>query len=500
MMDRTALEVVCITGHWDILHILVENGAGVNALFKDGRTALEVAVYERGCKHVHIPVGLGASINTPLKDGQTALEVATRASDWEGVRILVGLGAGINATFKDGQRVLEVATRASDREGIRILVGLGADVNSANKAGETALEVVTCAPDLECLRTLLELGANINTIFSDGKTALEVVSVAQDWDLLCFLVESGVDVNAMFTGMLNLCLSPQRPVLTSNIIIWGSDGSTALEAVSSPHNWDVLCTQRGIDVNPVLADGKTVLEVAICTQDWEGTHVLGKLGAKVSPTFKDTFGQAALMAAVDARDKKAVCALAVSGCVRIEDGQIELDVAIDAENWERVRFLVVLKANNGIAFRDGSESMVLKFAAEKGQWDLIPEIVDAGANVNMPVNGFRDTVLHLACESECRPAVIEQLLQKGADPNAKGLRGRTALHRACWSGREDCVPLLLAHGADPHLQDNGGDTPLHDACRHGHGKCVELLLKHQAKPADPNAKKWADTTSPGIRE
>ena len=31
-----------------------------------------------------------------------------------------------------------------------------------------------------------------------------------------------------------------------------------------------------------------------------------------------------------------------------------------------------------------------------------------------------DRVLYLACGSKCQPAVIEQLLQKGADPNAKG--------------------------------------------------------------------------------
>ncbi|TEB25383.1 ankyrin [Coprinellus micaceus] len=497
-----ALEVVCVAGRWDILHILVENGTGLNTVFKDGRTALEVVVLisdpmnlwhcmnlmtidgqtalevatrASDWEGVRILVRLGADINTTFKDGQTALEAVIRASDWENVCILVVLGADINAMFQDGQKALEVATRASHRKGMLILKRLGADVNGVNRAGETAFEVATRAPDLECLWTLLKLGASINTVFSDGKTALEVVSVAHAWDILQFLVEKGVDVNTKFTDSSTaleaatltlkwdiLCVLITKGSPHSNVVF--TNGSTALEVVSSPQNWDVLCAQRSMDKKTDLADGETVLEATIRTHDWEGAHVLGRLGARVSPMFKDTLGQASLKMAVHAREWKAARALAVLGWdidSVVGDGQIEIETAIHAKDWERLRFLVGLKADGSIVFQDGTERTVLEIAVREQQWDRLLEIVDAGADVNMLMNGGRgDTPLHKACyrgHDKCTELLLKH--RDPADPNAKNDYGRTPLHLAYECGRQGCIKLLLENGADESIKDYSDMTP-----------------------------------------
>ncbi len=55
---------------------------------------------------------------------------------------------------------------------------------------------------------------------------------------------------------------------------------------------------------------------------------------------------------------------------------------------------------------------------------------------------------------------VEQLLQQGADPNARDLLQRTGLHYSAGSGHGDIVTLLVRHGAELNIVDEFGWTPL----------------------------------------
>ena len=56
--------------------------------------------------------------------------------------------------------------------------------------------------------------------------------------------------------------------------------------------------------------------------------------------------------------------------------------------------------------------------------------------------------------------ILQGLLDRGADVNAKDSGGNTALIWAAWYGCVDVVRLLLDNGADVNVKNNFGDSAL----------------------------------------
>lgn len=69
------------------------------------------------------------------------------------------------------------------------------------------------------------------------------------------------------------------------------------------------------------------------------------------------------------------------------------------------------------------------------------------------------SLLHLACQS-ADVAMLELLLQYGANINTIDSRDETPLFRCILGGNATCIKLLLSRGADLHIVNNEGKTPL----------------------------------------
>jgi ankyrin repeat protein len=72
---------------------------------------------------------------------------------------------------------------------------------------------------------------------------------------------------------------------------------------------------------------------------------------------------------------------------------------------------------------------------------------------------------------QCRQAVAD-----GADPQAPGLLGRSALSLAAAAGRAECCQWLASLQPPRHLLCEGGLSPLAWAARNGWAPCVEALI------------------------
>ena len=78
------------------------------------------------------------------------------------------------------------------------------------------------------------------------------------------------------------------------------------------------------------------------------------------------------------------------------------------------------------------------------------------------------------------------LLAEGADVNAPGELGRTALMYASAAGREDLAAALLDAGAEIHAKDDSGNTALFFLPSADDPAVVELLLARGARVAETN--------------
>lgn len=91
--------------------------------------------------------------------------------------------------------------------------------------------------------------------------------------------------------------------------------------------------------------------------------------------------------------------------------------------------------------------------------------------------------------------LVQYLIDKGADPNAKTSGNETALHRAARGGHLDVVKLLVAYGADLNIiyNANGGLSPLSRAAESGNLEVVKYLVE---KGADVNYTNESSGSSP----
>ena len=133
---------------------------------------------------------------------------------------------------------------------------------------------------------------------------------------------------------------------------------------------------------------------------------------------------------------------------------------------------------------DGKSASPIYYMSYLGANGIVQRLIDKGADVNAR-GGICGTSLR-AASREGHEAVVRILLEKGANVNAKvGIFG-TALGDACICGHEKVVRLLLEKGADiDAIGDEGFGTVLQTASFYGHEAVMRLLLENGANVNAP---------------
>jgi ankyrin repeat protein len=135
----------------------------------------------------------------------------------------------------------------------------------------------------------------------------------------------------------------------------------------------------------------------------------------------------------------------------------------------------------------GFAFLPLNFAISLRQFENANRLLDAGALVNQFDSAALMTPLIELVFSLDRSgdpqgmALMKQLIAKGANVNAKGKTGMTALYAAVSLRKVEVVKALLDAKANPNLTNKKGETPLQLATSKGFEDVAELLRGHGAK-------------------
>ncbi|XP_046666199.1 homeobox protein Wariai-like [Homalodisca vitripennis] len=118
---------------------------------------------------------------------------------------------------------------------------------------------------------------------------------------------------------------------------------------------------------------------------------------------------------------------------------------------------------------------------------LLEKLLDKGLDVNYLTERDDKSLLHVAVQKNCFPAV-EMLLMRGADVNIRTKTGHCPLHLV---RTPEILELLLSREPDLNSKTRFGHSALHRMISNNFRVGVEMLLR---RGAEPNVKDWSGAT------
>ena len=393
----TALHWAVQWDHAEMADLLIRAGASVNAADNYDVTPLSLACTNASPVMVEKLVQAGANPHAAQATGETVLMTCARGGVVDAVTPLLARAADVNATEASrGQTALMWAAWEGHTEVVGALIEHGADVHGRTTTGYTALLLAAREGYTETTQALLEAGADVNAASEDGTTALVIAIIRRHTTYAEFLLNQGADPN----------LGPGFTPLHWAAGKWDTELNDLSNGVAEGNQWSAFGGLRDPDrirvVQTLLAHGADVNARTRRTPGF-GIRVKGHLG--------NITGGTAFLIAARANHVAVMRELLAHGA----------DPLIPTRNGTTPLMMAA-----GVGHEPGITRSVESEALE-----AVYLCAELGADVNA-VNEAGDTALHGAAWREQADSIVQFLVARGAELDAKN-------HR-------DWTPLVIAEG------------------------------------------------------
>ena len=354
------------------------------------------------------------------------MKQAIENGDGAAVRELLAQGCEADAQYEminhDGFAVsytaLMQAADAGEEKIALLLLDAGANTALESASGDTALFAAAGRGDYGTLTALVKAGADVNYANRDGWTALMAASRGGQTEAVQALLAAGADVNAR-----------------------DRRGNTALTAAKAGQKETL---QALIAAGAELPTGEDLAHWRLSLGQYFDCHSLA------DPNYfkaKNEYGETMLVEACKRRDYRQVNEMMRHGAnpgLKDKSGRCAADY-VDLDNLQLVRAVEAGESASALAaIAQGADVNISYYFAREG-----------GQSAPM-------TLLQAAAAFECDPAVVQALIEAGADVKAKDADGATALH---FAKNQETARLLLQGGANVNARDKDRETPLFAALR-----------------------------------
>ncbi len=422
---------------------LLQQRADVNLRQADGATALAWAAHWDELETAELLIRAGAEVNAANDFGITPLSLACTNGSATMVEKLLRAGADPNAALPTGETPLMTAARTGSLGAVKSLIAHGADLNAATQRGQTALMWAVAQKHPEAARVLIEHGADVSARSEAGFTPLLFAARVGDLDAAWALLAAGADVNATTLDVGGAGVTTQYKnigAITSKKPMAEGMNPLLIASANGHEELSIFLLEKGADPNAADPNGFTALHYAI---QKGASHIAG--------VQLDSLDAIAYMFRPNMLEL--IQALLAHGAN--PNARIATAVRLPHSNTPRFGLLGVAPFLLAAASYDAG---LMRLLVASGADPLLgteenttPLMVAAGLG---RYQDFAPGEERLALEAAKLAAEL------GADVNAVGENGYTALHGAAYVGAESIIQFLVEKGAKLDVKDEFEQTPL----------------------------------------
>ncbi|XP_061565179.1 poly [ADP-ribose] polymerase tankyrase-2-like [Cololabis saira] len=453
-----SLHNACSFGHAQVVSLLLRCGADANVRDNWNYTPLHEAAIKGKIDVCIVLLQHGAEPNTRNTDGRTALDLAEPSAK-----------AVLTGEYRKDE-LLESARNGNEVKLMALLTPLNVNCHASDGRKSTPLHLAAGYNRVKTVQLLLQHGADVHAKDKGDLVPLHNACSYGHYEVTELLMKHGACVNARDLWQF----TPLHEAASKNRVEHCASASPYLNRKQVCE----LLLRKGASVNEKTKDLLTPLHLASEKGHNDVIELLVKHEAKVNTL--DHLGQTALHRAARGGRLQTCRLLLTAG----SDPLLTSLQGFSPSQLGNESVQQILQAGGALIGNSEVDRQLLD-ASKTGALETVEELCTP-QNVNCrDMEGRQSTPLHFAAGYN-RLAVVQFLLQHGADVHAKDKGGLVPLHNACSYGHYEVAELLVLHGAVVNVADLWKFTPLHEAAAKGKYEICKLLLQRGADPTRKN--------------